>query len=81
MTEPSVMAMDLEGLPSSLPADEGFKLCAELMGDYLAVLSSEDKFKLKLDCVLLAWNVLRNEPLLYLQNSWKCTFDLRDVSD
>lgn len=58
MPEPSgVMAMDLEGLRSSLPADEGFKLCAELMRHYLAVLSPEDQFTMKLDWVL-AWNNL-----------------------
>lgn len=53
MTEPSVMAMDLEGLRSSLSADEGFELCAELMSDYLAVLSTEDRFRVKLDWVWL----------------------------
>lgn len=49
MAESSVMAMDLEGLQSSLPADEGLKLCAELMRDYLAVLSPEDQIRMKLD--------------------------------
>ena len=44
--------MDLEGLRPSLPADEGFKLCAELMSDYLVALSPEDRFRVKLDWVL-----------------------------
>ena len=61
MTASSVMAMDLEGLRSSLPDDEGFKLCAELTRDYLAVLSSQDQFRLKLDWDL-TWNGLRHEP-------------------
>ena len=46
------LAMDLEGLRPSLPADEGFKLCAELMSDYLVALSPEDRFRVKLDWVL-----------------------------
>ena len=70
MSEPSgVMAMDLEGLRSSLPADEGFKLCAELMRHYLAVLSPEDQFTMKLDWVL-AWNNLWTFSKFWEMHFW-----------
>ena len=71
----------MEDLQRSLPSDEGCKLCTELMHEYLAVLSPEHRFRLKLDWVL-AWKGLRNEPLFKMFG--KCnlkTFDLKDVSD
>ena len=44
MTEPPV-----EDLQRSLPCDEGFSLCSELMREYLAVLSPEERFRMNLD--------------------------------
>ena len=48
MAEP-ILPMAMEELQRSLPNDEGFRLCSEVMRAYLAVLSPEERFRMNLD--------------------------------